>query len=87
MLSRPLCFPGFQSTDARFPNRPVYLQGSEGNARAGRDEKHSWSFVKGVVCGRHRGYVSSAGSCAKIKVIIPGQQADVPSLQKQDLRR
>lgn len=71
MLSRLLCSPGFQSTDARFLKRAVYLQGSEGKARAGWNEKHSWSVAKGVVCGRHWGCVSSSGSCAKIKVIIP----------------
>lgn len=71
MFSRLLCSPGFPSIDARFLNRAVYLQGSEEKARAGRNEKHSWSVAKGVVCGRHWGCVSSAGSCAKIKVIRP----------------
>lgn len=45
LLSRCLHSPGLQSTDVRFPNRPVYFRASEKKARAGRDEEHSWSVA------------------------------------------
>lgn len=72
LLSRCLRSPGLQSIDVRFPNRPVYFRGSEVKARAGRDEEHSWSVANGsCLCKAREAVLSSASSCATIKVIIP----------------
>lgn len=53
MASRLLHSPGLQSTDVRFPNRPVYLRRLEEKARAEEMKTTIGVLQMGIFCVRH----------------------------------